>query len=157
MKEQFVVLFRHGIAEPHGSGPDDERALTDTGRKRMAEIAPRFAEIFPKAKRVISSPLKRAVQTAEYLARSLALDVELSDALRPGRDPEEARKLIASIGERRLILVGHEPSLTSIMLHLTKLGSGGGMELKKGGCYAVRIADGDARLEWMLAPRVLRS
>ena len=65
MKEKFVVLLRHGIAEPHGSRPDEERELTDEGRRKVKEIAVKLTEIFPDVDTIISSPLVRAVRRRE--------------------------------------------------------------------------------------------
>jgi phosphohistidine phosphatase len=150
--EKFVVFLRHGIAEPHGSGPDEDRALTDIGKKRMAEIAHGLHDIFPKVKLVVSSPLKRAMQTAEYVAKVYRLNVETHESLRPGAD---FSALIRDTPARRFIVVGHEPTMSSTMLRLTHMS--GSLELKKGGCYGVRVLEnGDAQLEWMLPPRVMR-
>ena len=58
--------------------------------------------------------------------------------------------------ERRVIDVGHEPTLSDDMAALVGI-EPARVELKKGGCYGVRIApDGTATLEWLLSPRVLR-
>ena len=53
------------------------------------------------------------------------------------------------------LLVGHEPTLTRGMMQLT--GISGAIELKKAGCYGVRIEEGGGRLEWMLPPKLLRT
>ena len=151
----FVVLLRHGIAEPRGSREnDDERRLTPAGRRKMKEIAPALAKLFPDVDAIHSSPLPRALETATIVAKSYDLGVQTLDALKPGSDPDEVREFLDKSRVEKLILVGHEPHLSATMLHLT--GMGGEMELKKGGCYGVRIEDGTARLEWMLPPRVLR-
>jgi phosphohistidine phosphatase len=157
--EKFVVLLRHGIAEPRGTGPEETRPLTDEGHKKMKENARGLARLFSKAEAIISSPLKRAVQTAEHVVKAFdgKLKLQTSDALRPESDALAVRKLIDEIGATRLILVGHEPNLTEAMLHRTKMHADDGLELKKGGCYGVRIEeDGTAHVEWMLPPRVLR-
>jgi phosphohistidine phosphatase len=154
--ERFIVLLRHGIAEDRdGSKPDEDRELTDQGHRRMKEIAPGLAELFPKAEVIVSSPLIRARQTAEWIGGAYDLGFETSDALSPGSDAKEFRELLGSMKSCRAIFVGHEPTLSAFMLALT--GMKGSIELKKGGCYGIRIgADGAARLEWMLPPRAMR-
>ncbi|HEV7923216.1 MAG TPA: phosphoglycerate mutase family protein [Thermoanaerobaculia bacterium] len=153
--DKFVVLLRHGIAAPGGTEPDETRELTDEGHRRMRQIARGFKRFFPKAETIISSPLTRALQTATWVGKALDLGVVTSDALRPESDANAMRALIEQTAARRIILVGHEPSLTGAMLALTKLQ--GKLELKKGGCYAIRFDHSDdARLVWMLPPRVLR-
>lgn len=147
----FLVLLRHGIAEDRdGSKPDEERELTAVGHKRMKQIARGLAELFPKAEAIVSSPLVRARQTAEWVARAYDLPVEISDALTPDSHEARFRELVGNLSVKRAILVGHEPTLSAFTLALT--GMTGAIELKKGGCYGIR----DGRLEWMLPPRVMR-
>lgn len=158
---RLIVLLRHGIAEPKGtSKPDEDRSLTKEGHARMKQISRGLAEIFPKAEAIYSSPLLRCVQTALWVSKGYhgKLRPQTTEALVPGASADSLRKFIDSAKERRLILVGHEPNLSDGFQKLLKLGgSGESLELKKGGCYGVRIADdGSARLEWALSPRVLR-
>jgi phosphohistidine phosphatase len=154
--ERFIVLLRHGIAEDRGEGkPDEARELTDVGNRRMKQIARGLAELFPKVDVIISSPLVRARQTADWVARAYDLSVEISDALSTDSDVAKFRALVDGLSVCRAILVGHEPTLSAFMLALT--GMKGDIELKKGGCYGVRLgADDAARLEWMLPPRAMR-
>jgi len=158
--EKFVVLLRHGIAEPHGARADDDaRILTATGNRRMKQIGRGLAERFPKAEVIYSSPLIRCVETAEWVEKGYgsSIAVKTYDALKPDGSVEDVRALLAGSEARRIIFVGHEPNLSRTMLGLTKMNSDGAIELKKGGCYGVRLfADGSAQLEWMLPPRVLR-
>jgi len=158
--ETFIVLLRHGIAEPHGAREnDDERILTETGNRRMKQIARGLADFFPKVDIVYSSPLIRCVQTAEWVVKAYggAEILRLSDALKPGGGTKGIRALITSSDARHIICVSHEPTLSSAMLDLTKMNSDGDIELRKGGCYGVRLfADGSAKLEFMLRPRILR-
>ncbi|MGZ8709629.1 MAG: phosphohistidine phosphatase SixA, partial [Thermoanaerobaculia bacterium] len=61
---------------------------------------------------------------------------------------------VKSIKERRAVIVGHEPVLTQGLRALVGVE---GIELKKGGCFGVRLLpDGTAVLEWVLPPRILR-
>jgi phosphohistidine phosphatase len=151
---EFAILFRHGIAEPHGSKPDEERALTDEGHKRMKEIARGLARIRPKVNAIYSSPLVRCLETAQYLSDRYDLGFATADELRPDADPKGVRALLDGTSGRIVICVGHEPTLSKMMLHLTKMK--GAIELKKGGCYGVRFDGEKAQLEWMLSPRVMR-
>jgi phosphohistidine phosphatase len=158
--EKFVVLLRHGIAEPHGAREnDDERILTETGNRRMKQIGRGLARFFPKVDVVYSSPLVRCVQTAEWVINAYggAEILRLSDALKPGGGTDAIRGLITSSEARHIICVSHEPTLSTAMLALTKMNSDGDIELRKGGCYGMRLfEDGSAKLEFMLRPRVLR-
>lgn len=153
--KQWVILMRHGIAEPRGSQPDDERALTAKGRRRTKGSARGLARLIPGIEAIASSPLRRALETAHILADRTGLsDVELLDELRPDADPKEFLRVLDQTRERAIAFVGHEPSLSKIaaaMLGLDALP----LELRKGGCYVFTVEDGVRKLEWMLAPRIL--
>jgi len=158
--EKFLVLLRHGIAEPHGARADDDaRILTETGNRRMKQIGRGLAKRFPKAEAIYSSPLIRCVETSEWVEKGYgsSILVKTYDALKPDGSIDDVRALITGSQARRIICVGHEPNLSTTMLAMTKMRTDGTIELKKGGCYGVRLlADGSARLEWMLPPRALR-
>lgn len=158
--EKFVVLLRHGIAEAHGARANDEaRILTDTGNRRMKQIGRGLARRFPKAELIYSSPLIRCIETAEWVEKAFGASVVLrtTDVLKPDGDIDDFRAIVAASQARRIICVGHEPNLSMTMLALTMMTADSAIELKKGGCYGLRLlADGTARLEWMLPPRVLR-
>jgi phosphohistidine phosphatase len=156
--ERFIVLLRHGIAEAGEGKADEERELTAEGHRRMKQIARGLSRLYPRADAIFASPLVRAQQTAGWVAKAYRgkVDLATSDALKPGSEPESLQQLLDSTAAARIIVVGHEPTLTRAMLHLTKLQ--GTLELKKGGCYRVRIAEsGDAILDWILPPRALRA
>jgi phosphohistidine phosphatase SixA len=159
-EEKFIVLLRHGIAEPHGARADDDaRILTETGNRRMKQIGRGLAKLFPKAEAIYSSLLIRCVETAEWVEKGYgsSINVKTFDALKPDGTVDGVRALIDGSEARRIICVGHEPNLSTTMLAVTKMSSDGAIELKKGGCYGIRMfADGTAQLEWMLPPRVLR-
>jgi phosphohistidine phosphatase SixA len=158
--EKFIVLLRHGIAEAHGAREnDDERVLTATGERRMKQIGRGLAKLFPKAEVIYASPLIRCVQTAKWVLKAYGSPTMMrtTDALKPGTSTDDIRALITTSEARHIICAGHEPSLSAAMLALTNMSSDGAIELRKGGCYGVRLlADGSARLEWMLRPRILR-
>lgn len=157
--ERFIVLLRHGIAEDASAEKkDEERGLTSEGHARMKEIARGLTHALPKAQAIYASPLLRAVQTALWVSKGYKSRVNIytTDALAPGASAKDFRSFMDSIAERRMIIVGHEPNLTSSMAALTGVDAAK-LELKKGGCYGVRIlGDGSATLEWLLPPRMLR-
>jgi phosphohistidine phosphatase len=157
--KRFIVLLRHGIAEDRTvDKPDAERKLTEAGKRRMKKIAKSLARNFPEAEVLISSPLVRAVETAEAVAKAYGgeLRMETTELLEPGADVRDFRRLLADTKAQFAIFVGHEPNLTKIMLDLTAMRSHNDIELKKGGCYGLRVEDNAAHLEWMLPPKILR-
>lgn len=158
-EERFIILLRHGIAEEATpEKKDEDRGLTVEGHARMKQIARGLERALPKAQAIYTSPLLRAMQTALWVSKGYRsrVDIETSDALAPGATKKQFLALIKSIRQRRVIIVGHEPNLTESLRTLTGL-TEQHVELKKGGCYGIRLtADGKAVLEWMLPPRILR-
>ena len=158
--DRFIILLRHGIAEERtGEMKDEDRSLTAEGHARMKQIARGLEQALPKANAIYSSPLLRAVQTSRWVEKAYRsrLSVNITDALAPGATTQQFLDLVASIKERRTVIVGHEPNLSENLRALLGLGASQSIELKKGGCYGVRVgADGVAVLEWLLPPRILR-
>ena len=157
---RLVVFLRHGIAEERTEAkPDEERSLTPEGHTRMKRGALGLRKVFPKARAIYSSPLLRAVQTALWVSRAYRSRIEIhtTDALLPDASEDVLTAFIESLPESRVILVGHEPSMSAGMMALLEV-SGRTLELRKGGACAVRIGgdDGEPSLEWVLSPRVLR-
>ncbi len=157
-RDRFIVLLRHGIAEEKsGAKKDEERSLTADGHARMKQIAKGLERVLPRVQEIHSSTLLRAVQTALWVSKGYRsrVKVETTNALAPSASTDDFLAFLKGLAARRVILVGHEPTLSNWLKAL--VGAKGDFELKKGGCYGVRItSDGKATLEWLLSPRVLR-
>ncbi len=121
-----VLLLRH--AEAGEAATDDARELTPRGRDQARAVAKGMAALDLDIDAVFSSPLPRAVQTAATVAARLGLETTQEDALRSGRSAGHALHLLdAHTMRRRVLLVGHEPQLSSLLLHLT----GGRVHMRK--------------------------
>ncbi|HYM21370.1 MAG TPA: phosphohistidine phosphatase SixA [Candidatus Kapabacteria bacterium] len=115
----LLYLLRHGIAEDHGSRDrDDERELTAEGKEKTKRImqAVRAMKFLPPAL-VISSPLIRAVQTADIACKEFAREAQrmTSDALIPSADIVSTMSLLADHikDQTPVMVVGHEPHLST--------------------------------------------
>jgi len=163
-----LYLLRHGEAAEHGDPkyPNDAgRPLTPRGIQRTKALAHAlrlweisFAVIF-------SSPLVRARETAEIIERGLRLQgrLELTEHLSPSGDVE---KLVYELNKVRptpenILLVGHEPYLSSLISLLCTGGSHLALTLKKGGLCRLEVeilhCARCASLEWLLSPRLIGS
>jgi phosphohistidine phosphatase len=161
-----LLLLRHGIAEERGAAiPDAARALTARGRARSRAVLQRLAQHDLRAVRLLSSPLRRARETAELaLSAGLAPSLELAEALAPGGEalaalPAWLESLEAPAGALpRLLLVGHEPDLSNLAARLIGAPPGS-LELRKAGLAVLRLprsaAPGQATLRLLLSPRLL--
>jgi phosphohistidine phosphatase SixA len=90
--------------------------LTDEGRATRARSARSSPPIIPDA--VVCSPLLRARQTAEAIARAAGLEVHPDDRLAPGADVSNLSNAVGGQGET-VVVVGHQPDCTEIVLALT--------------------------------------
>lgn len=144
-----VFLIRHAEAiEETLELRDPMRHLTATGRKQAASLGDRLRWHDCTPTHIWTSPLVRAVQTAELVAAGLAspVAVEVLPALAPG---EPVRAVVAAVtalaSDASVLLVGHEPGISAIGALV--LGGSGLAPLSR--AEAVRIADG--RLRWRFA------
>ncbi len=157
-----LYLLRHGIAVPHGTPevPDDERPLTPKGERRMRQIGRGLRDLGVKVDRIVSSPLPRALRSAEVAAEALRCTelLETSDALRAGRDAASIREWLRSREEPRLMIVGHNPELSDLIGLLVNGNPGQPVgELRKGGVAALAPRGDDGMtLDWMARPRLFR-
>src|SRR4051812_7203524 len=114
-----ILLIRHGHAVEEAPGLGDAgRWLSVKGRKVTRKVARWLGKSEKRAPVVIwTSPLVRAVQTAEILAAGVGVEGEVKPCaeLSPGRDPGDLIKLLGEAPpEGQIALVGHEPSLSLI-------------------------------------------
>ncbi len=156
-----LLVVRHGIAQPHDTPDvaDEERRLTPRGKKRFRKAARGLARIVPRPDVLLTSPLARALETAEITA-------EAWGGIKPTPEPllasGKAEALLSTLGphgdEAVIALVGHEPHVSSLVAHLVG-GSGERLPFKKGGAALLQVdgsAPGSGRLIWFLPPRLLR-
>jgi phosphohistidine phosphatase len=174
-----VYLVRHGIAAPASWGdtvarlgtpldgvpdnvPDDSRPLTAKGRKRFRRAARAFARIGERIDRLFTSPLVRAVQTAEILARVLKRDeVDVLEELRPGVPIAKVLAAVAKLvkdGEA-VALVGHDPQMSLLVVALAQLAQGDGerVTFRKGAIVRIDVdalPPSKSEPRWHLKPRV---
>lgn len=162
-----IILIRHAIAEDREAagkaGRDDTlRGLTKGGRARMERGAKGLRSLVPSIDVLASSPLRRAIETAEIVSAeyegvavttvlALAPDAPLGEAL------EWVRRLRSAV---TVALVGHEPYLGTLATWLltgveepkTPLGKGGACAIEFDG----RLRAGEGRLNWFASPWMLR-
>ena len=117
--------MRHGPAEDRAdSGMDSDRALTASGRERVRAVAKMLADLGEAPLQIITSPLVRAVQTAEIVAVVSKLgDREGTVAVRRELSPGSGGGValvtsLAASGSKRVMLVGHEPDLSELVATL---------------------------------------
>lgn len=153
-----LLLLRHGIAEEGRPDlADGERALTRRGIARTRALLERLVALDLGCHRLLTSPLRRARQTAELAVQAgLAPALELAAGLAPGGDAWPLTLQPGSL--ERLALVGHEPDLSHLAARLIGAPAGA-LSLKKAGVALLHcdapLACGGWRLRLLLAPAAL--
>jgi phosphohistidine phosphatase len=159
-----VYLLRHAHAldiGEQGSRTDEERPLSDEGRRQTVLVADAVKRLGLKFDQVLSSPLRRALETAQELCRHLDLPetvLQTCDPLEPGGSTKKLMKRLRSLEATEVVLVGHSPDL----------GEQGGwligskqtqLDIPKAGLAAIRCDSpprkGVGALIWMLTPELL--
>jgi phosphohistidine phosphatase len=151
-----LYVMRHGPAEDYAaSGRDFDRALTTSGRERVRAVALRLAEMDEAPKQVVSSPLVRAQQTGEIVAKELRLgSIETERELAPGGDGATFARSAATLGRKRIMVVGHEPDLSELVSQL--LGTPFAFDMLKAMVVGLRIVPNQkAELRFVLDPKTL--
>jgi phosphohistidine phosphatase len=134
-----IVIIRHATAEEKGIKGDEDRKLTREGRFEAQTTAKALSALAVKPDKILTSPLVRARETADILAKELGAEVEVLELLAPPGDPKEALNDLEEFerqGVSCLVLVGHNPSLqefigyficanTAVRIDLTKAGAAG--------------------------------
>ncbi|MGA8594721.1 MAG: histidine phosphatase family protein [Bryobacteraceae bacterium] len=118
----LVYLLRHGIAEDARLGKTDaERELTAEGRRKLRETLRAAAQAQAKPSLMLTSPLVRALQTAEIAREVLRYrgDVLRTKSLLPNARPEQVwDEIRVHQDQAELMLVGHEPLFSQLAAYL---------------------------------------
>lgn len=161
----LLLLLRHAIAEDAGAGQrDEERRLTGEGKRKLREVVAGMRALELPVEKILTSPLARAVETAEIVAEEydLAGAVQVTRALAPGAGPDAVLTALESIGRvAGVVLVGHEPDLGSLASTLL-VGTPGLLHLpfRKAGLAGIVVSSLPPRsagaLDFFMTPGQLR-
>jgi phosphohistidine phosphatase len=156
-----IYILRHGIAEDGQAGqPDSERALTPDGRKKLRTVLKVAANAGVAPSLILTSPFKRALQTAQLAAEILEYKGELlrTKVLEPGSSPKSVwDEIRVHKDEARILLAGHEPlfsRLTAYLLGTPELQ----VDFKKGAMACIELErfppEPHGVLRWMLTSKL---
>jgi phosphohistidine phosphatase len=159
----LIYFFRHASAGKSMLNPkkDERRPLDEEGILQVRYVGRLLTNLDVQVDQIISSPLKRARQTASLAANELAFEgaVQLEDALRPEADFEEFHSMLARYKKYDAIMVvGHNPSFTEF-LSKSISGPGGSprIDLKKGSVARVEMNGRTGTLDWLVTPKIART
>jgi phosphohistidine phosphatase len=164
-------LLRHADAEPHGTREDSARRLTERGKRQARLAGEAIALMGVEFEALLSSPKERALRTATVAAQAWSdrseigpqrQQFEIHAPLAEGFDARQALAVMSALPNRprtagqvappaRVLLVGHEPDLSTVVAELT----GARIDLKKGGLAVVRMDGARGELVVLLRPSEL--
>ena len=153
-----LYLMRHGEAEAMGGAirHDAERILSARGVQEVDAMARLLADADPAIGLILTSPLRRAVQTGEAIRRYLPMnpEVRLTTHLNPGFNPPELIEELSTAGCESLVAVGHQPDMSGFISYLiSKSHASVEMETSSVACIDLTLNSvrPDARLRWLLS------
>lgn len=139
-----ILFVRHAEAVEYSDydGPDMDRPLTGKGRRTMKLVARSLAQRFDRPDRILCSKAERARATAEMISEAFGgLEVEERSELNPGAAPAIWPRMLNEGWKKEeglLVLVGHEPDLSTVISSL--VGDGHlNMKMKKAACADVKL------------------
>ena len=160
-----LYVLRHGEAGVRTDDieKDNARGLTRSGRDEVNAIAVSMSKLGVELNSVAASPLPRASQTAEIVARRFKLlnKIEHWDELKPSGEVEGVyRRLSRQTKGSNLVLVGHEPQLSTMIGEIISGRSGVNLVLKKAGLAKIEILGFKPKitgeLRWLITPRLIK-
>lgn len=159
----ILYFLRHASAGEPLANPkkDEKRALDKEGIEQCGYVGRALAALEVQVDAIVSSPLKRATQTASLVGNELGYEgkLQIDPGLRPGAGLADFRKLLEKYARAEAIMVvGHNPNLSQFLgMIISDSGCEASTELKKGAVAKVEMRRSSGTLQWCLTPRVLRS
>ena len=158
----ILYLMRHASAGMIRENPtlDAKRGLVKEGKEQCMLMARLLSALKVQVDVIVSSPLKRALQTAQFVGTELGYDakVEISAALAPNADYSAFQNMLAKYSNREgMLAVGHNPVLFQFLGRLITGNGGAAIRMRKGSIARVDLDHHPPRLQWLIDPRSARS
>jgi phosphohistidine phosphatase len=157
----IVYFLRHASAGNPKNDPkkDEKRPLDAEGIEQCRLMGRALSALEVQVDAILSSPLKRATQTASLVGNEMGHDgkLELTPALRPEASYSDFRALMEkNVKYEAIMVVGHNPTLSDFLSRL--IGArGAAVDLKKGAVAKADLGHGSAALQWCLTPKAVRA
>jgi phosphohistidine phosphatase len=154
--------MRHANAGLVRANPllDKKRALIKEGKDQCVLMARVLSALKVQIDVIVSSPLKRSLQTAQFVGTELGYDakVEISPALGPDADYAAFQDLLAKYADREGVLaVGHNPNLFQFLGRLVTGNGGANLRMRKASVARIDLDRHPPQLQWLIDPRTARS
>ena len=160
-----LYILRHASAGVRRINPilDKKRPLDKEGKRQCLQLAHVLNAMKLQFDLIVSSPLKRSMQTASMVGTETGYEAKIvcSLALAPDATFAQFQKLLQDYAKLdNLLVVGHNPNITTFLGSLlvpASANTGASVRLRKGTLARVNLVRGPATLQWMLDPRTVRA
>ena len=157
-----LYLMRHANAGVRRGNPtvDAKRGLIKEGKDQCVLMASLLSALKVQPEVIVSSPLKRSLQTAQFVGTELGYEakVEVSAALAPDASFSAFQKLIEKYADRDDVLfVGHNPNLFQFLGRIITGNGGAGVRMRKGSVARIDLSKHPPLLQWLIDPRMARN
>ena len=164
-----LFILRHASAGIRRANPllDVKRPLDKDGKAQCLQLAHVLNALNLSFDLVVSSPLKRAMQTAQLVATETGFEqkIVISNALAPAANFAQFQRLLRdSAAAENVLVVGHNPNITQFLGHLLGVGTNDDpsttparIRLRKGSLARVNLQRSTAVLQSLIDPRVVRA
>jgi phosphohistidine phosphatase len=158
----ILYLMRHANAGVYRGNPllDAKRGLIKEGKEQCMLMARVLSALKVHVDVIVSSPLKRALQTAQFVGTELGYEakVEISPALGLDASYPTFQTLLAKYANRDgVLMVGHNPNCFQFLGHLITGNGGAAIRMRKGSIARVDMDNHPPRLQWLVDPRSARA
>ena len=159
----ILYFLRHASAGEPLSNPkkDEKRALDESGVEQCGYVGRALSALDVQVDVILSSPLKRAAQTASLVGNEMGHEgkLQLEDGLRPTASFADFRKMLDKYARHESIMVvGHNPTLSEFLgRSISETGCEATLDLKKGAIARVETNRNTGSLIWCLTPKILRT
>jgi phosphohistidine phosphatase len=157
-----LYLMRHANAGVRRGNPtvDAKRGLIKEGKDQCVLMASLLSALKVQPEVIVSSPLKRSLQTAQFVGTELGYEakVEISAALAPNATFAAFQQLIEKYADRDDVLfVGHNPNLFQFLGRIITGNGGAGVRMRKGSVARIDLSKHPPLLQWLIDPRMARN
>ena len=150
-----IYLMQHGEALPKEKDP--EKGLSPEGKEQIELSAKALKKLGIEFDVIISSPKKRAKQTAEIVAKECGYggEIVINSVFEPLASPEEAISYLKSLNKESIFVAGHLPSLAEIASRLLS-DTGVSIQFQYGGVCHISVEEEKGKLIFLITPEQLR-
>src|SRR6202167_2480623 len=159
----FLYFLRHASAGRRliTAKKDEKRGLDKDGIEQCGYIGRSLASLGVQVEVIVSSPLKRATQTAALVGNEMGHEGKLAieKGWRPKANFAEFQKMLEKYARQdSVLLVGRNPNLGEFLGRvISDSGCEAVVELKKGAVAKVEMRRNSGSLSWCITPRILRA